>query len=208
MVKSSLIVGIFLFISFGSYAQGNANEREEYWGVIGNRAEKIVHAVVKDSLKREFAVAKLRDQYYLLNAAYELRDQKIADNSSLDLNELENETLRHTSLITQDFFSSLGNNLSVEEVEGIKNGITYGVYPNTVKAYKEMIPTLKDREIQVIDSLLHEARDYAIMAESSKKKHAWFGKYKGRINNFLSKEGYDLKKEGDKWEERLKSKEQ
>ena len=26
------------------------------------------------------------------------------------------------------------------------------------------------------------------------EKHGWFGKYKGRINNYLSKAGYDMKK--------------
>ena len=34
------------------------------------------------------------------------------------------------------------------------------------------------------------------------KKHAWFGKYKGRINNYLSAAGYDLKKEGEDWQKR------
>jgi len=28
---------------------------------------------------------------------------------------------------------------------------------------------------------------------SSEEKHAEFGKYKGRINNYLSKAGYDMK---------------
>jgi hypothetical protein len=40
-------------------------------------------------------------------------------------------------------------------------------------------------------------------AESSEKKHAWFGKYKGKINNYLSAEGYDMKKEGIAWKERI-----
>ena len=53
---------------------------------------------------------------------------------------------------------------------------------------------------------LTEARERAIDAESSDKKHAWFGKYKGRINNYLSAAGYDLKKEGIEWEKRRKAK--
>ncbi|HNZ81766.1 MAG TPA: DUF3826 domain-containing protein, partial [Bacteroidales bacterium] len=36
-------------------------------------------------------------------------------------------------------------------------------------------------------------------------KHAWFGKYKGRINNYLSKRGYNLTKEREAWNERIKA---
>ena len=44
-----------------------------------------------------------------------------------------------------------------------------------------MIPTLKNEEKKQILAWLKEAREYAIDAESSKKKHETFGKYKGRI---------------------------
>ena len=40
---------------------------------------------------------------------------------------------------------------------------------------------------------LLEAREYAMDAGSSEEKHGWFGKFKGRINNYLSKAGYDLR---------------
>ena len=42
---------------------------------------------------------------------------------------------------------------------------------------------LTDEEKQQIMAWLKEARELAIDAESSKKKHEVFGKYKGRINN-------------------------
>ena len=32
-----------------------------------------------------------------------------------------------------------------------------------------------------------------------------FGKYKGRINNYLSQQGYDLKQEERSWQERRKA---
>jgi hypothetical protein len=41
-------------------------------------------------------------------------------------------------------------------------------------------------------------------AGSSDEKHKWFGKYKGRINNYLSAAGYDMKKEGEEWQKRIK----
>jgi hypothetical protein len=70
-----------------------------------------------------------------------------------------------------------------------------------------MIPSLKEEEKKQIRSWLVEAREYAMDAESSEQKHAWFGKYKGRINNYLSKQGYDSQKEREEWMKRLKAKE-
>jgi hypothetical protein len=69
-----------------------------------------------------------------------------------------------------------------------------------------MIPRLTDVQKQQIYTWLTEARDHAMDAESSDKKHWWFGKYKGRINNYLAAAGYDLKKEGEEWEARKKAK--
>ena len=52
---------------------------------------------------------------------------------------------------------------------------------------------------------LIEAREIAIDAENSNKKHEAFGKYKGRINNYLAARGYDLTKEREAWYERIKA---
>jgi len=41
-------------------------------------------------------------------------------------------------------------------------------------------------------------------AESSDKKHAWFGKYKGRINNYLSNEGINMKEVSLAWEKKIR----
>ena len=86
--------------------------------------------------------------------------------------------------------------------------MTYNVLPITYKAYQEEILTLTDEQKKQILVWLTEAREHAMDAESSDKKHAWFGKYKGRINNYLSAAGYDLKKEGIEWEKRRKAKAQ
>jgi hypothetical protein len=68
-----------------------------------------------------------------------------------------------------------------------------------------MIPTLIDAQKVKIFEWLKEARELAMDGESSEKKHAVFGKFKGRINNYLSSEGYDLKKETSDWQLRIKA---
>ena len=68
-----------------------------------------------------------------------------------------------------------------------------------------MIPSLKENEKLQILNWLKEAREFAIDAENANAKHGWFGKYKGRINNWLTKRGYDLKAEREGWYKRIEA---
>ena len=88
--------------------------------------------------------------------------------------------------------------LDEKQIEVVKDGMTYGVVKVTYDATIDMIPSLKEEE---------KAQIYAwlIEAENSDKKHAAFGKYKGRINNYLAKRGYDLTKEREEWYKRVKA---
>ena len=87
----------------------------------------------------------------------------------------------------------------------MKDGMTYGVVPITYTGYLEMIPGLTEDQKKQIMAYLLEAREHAMDAGSSEEKHAWFGKYKGKINNYLSAAGYDLKKASEEWQRRLKA---
>jgi hypothetical protein len=96
--------------------------------------------------------------------------------------------------LKQDFFEKLAGELTPEQIEKVKNGLTYNVLPITYGVYQEMLPNLTTEQKQQILAWLTEARDLAITAGSSDKKHECFRKYKGRINNYLSKQGIDMKK--------------
>ncbi len=201
MERFTLFTILFLSVSM-TFGQ----TEDAYWKTITDRSAKIVAKLaLADQAKQERAVHIIRDQYYLLNACYSLRDLKIKENTDKSLKEqIAQETLQETTNLNQAFVNRLKQVLTAAEVEAVKNGMTYHVYPNTVKAYQDMIPGLSKDEVQMIDSLLYEARDFAMQAESSEKKHAWFGKYKGKINNYLASHGYNLKEEGDNWAARLK----
>ncbi len=201
-MKQLGLLAFFLLNVQLTFSQG----ADPYWKTITDRSAKIVtHLALTDDLKTAQATEIIRDQYFLLNACYELRNLKKKDNADNSLKEqIDAETLRETTHLNELFVTRLKEILSVTQVDAIKNGMTYHVYPNTVKAYQDMIPTLKNDEVRVIDSLLYEARELAMQAESSEKKHAWFGKYKGKINNYLASHGYNLKEEGERWAARLK----
>jgi hypothetical protein len=83
--------------------------------------------------------------------------------------------------------------------------MTYNLVAITYNAYLAEVLTLTDAQKAQIKAWLIEAREHAIDAESSEKKHGVFGKYKGRINNYLSAQGYDMKKEGEEWQKRIKA---
>ncbi len=104
-----------------------------------------------------------------------------------------------------DLEAALKMYLSDEQIEKVKDVMTFNVVKVTYEAQCDMIPTLKDEEKRQIMAWLKEARELAIDAESSKKKHEVFGKYKGRINNYLARQGYDLTREREAWYERVKA---
>lgn len=132
-----------------------------------------------------------------LKLSNEEKDQMIID--------LENQRdaklyIRHNAYIAQ----LLGAGLTYEQVDEIKNGMTYNVMPITYQGFEDMLLDLTDEQKQKIWVWLYEARERAIDQSSSEDKHKMFGKYKGRINNYLSKEGYDLKAESEAWHERMR----
>lgn len=91
------------------------------------------------------------------------------------------------------FVARLTAELTPAQVEAIKDGMTYGVAPNTFRVYQQMLPDLTREQRLQLHAWLLEAREHAMQAGSSDEKHAWFGKYKGRINNYLSQAGYNMK---------------
>ena len=168
------------------------------------RAEKIV-AVLQ--LPDAAQAARIRDvvagQYAALRPVHEARDAAIQaarerTDAAKALTEAAAQTARDTATARQcelhyAFLARLAAELSPAQVEQIKDGMTYGVLPNTYRVYQEMLPGLTPAQSTQILAWLTEAREHAMDAGSSKEKHAWFGKYKGRINNYLSKAGYDMK---------------
>lgn len=174
--------------------------------VLIERAEKIVAAL---DLPDAAQAARIRDvvanQYASLRPVHDARDAAIeaakgkpdsaADKAAGDA---AVKTARDIAAARQGelhyaFLARLSAELTPAQVERIKDGMTYGVAPNTFKVYQEMLPDLTAEQRTQILAWLTEAREHAMDAGSSKEKHAWFGKYKGRINNYLAKAGYDMK---------------
>ena len=186
----SVLGGVLLFLAPVVAQQTDA----EYRKVIYGRSEKIVETLgIEDTTVRHRILETIATQYIELGV--------INDNKDLS-DEQRDAKLRARHYW---FIGALEADLNADQMEKVKDGMTMGVYPKTYQAHLEMIPTLTEEQKAYIRLCLKEAREYAMDCSDSKAKHAWFGKYKGRINNYLSKQGYDLAKEREAWNERIKA---
>ena len=174
----------------------------EYIKVTDQRARKIVEKMdIVGTEKASVVQNYIAAQYRNLSLIHDERDEQIKAAKELDEEVKKNKKIRaiekkadkKLDKLHGKFLGQLSEELSADQVEQVKDGLTYSVAPNTFKVYQAMIPDLsEDQKSQIWDWLV-EAREHAMDAGSSEEKHGWFGKYKGKINNYLSSLGYDLK---------------
>ena len=217
MKKIVLMSLLFLcgWISAGAVDLNKENRDPKYVESIVNRSQKIVDKLGLTDVKVAEDVCNIiANRYFELNDIYEIRDAKVktvkesgltgnAENEALKAAENEKDAALYRSHFA--FPASLSLFLNEEQIEAVKDGMTYGVVKVTYEATLDMIPSLKEEEKVQIYAWLVEAREFAMDAENSNKKHAAFGKYKGRINNYLAKRGYNLTKEREEWAKRVKA---
>jgi len=176
-----------------------------YTQEINRRAEKIVATLgIAGSAQDARVRAIITKQYRDLREIHDARDAKIksangrAGPTIKAAAEAEIKAARDAAdtrlkQLHSEYLSRLSAELLPEQVDQVKDGMTYGVLPLTYGIYLKMYPNLTEEQKQRIKDWLAEARELAMDAGSSQEKHAMFGKYKGRINNYLSAAGYDAK---------------
>lgn len=191
------------------------NRDPQYVESIVKRSQKIVDKLGLTDVKVAEDVRNvIANRYFELNDIYEVRDAKVkkikesglsgaAKDDALKAVEYEKDAALYRSHFA--YPANLSLFLDEKQIEVVKDGMTYGVVKVTYDATIDMIPSLKEEEKAQIYAWLIEAREFALDAENSDKKHAAFGKYKGRINNYLAKRGYDLTKEREEWYKRVKA---
>ena len=199
VVKWFLCFYLFTFLPLSITAQvalKTEGQDPQYVETIKGRAQKIVDGLqLTDAPKAENVRNIIANRYFLLNDIHSKygKDQQDA---------LYAELYKHHF----ELASALSLYLNEEQIDAVKDGMTYGRLKRDYNAQLDMIPTLTEEEKAQILIWLKEAREYAMDAADSKGKHFWFDKYRGRTNNWLSARGYDLKKERDAWMKRNQKK--
>jgi len=196
-----------------------ASEKDGYAQVIAKRSEKIVAALHStDAVFNNKVQAIVAEQYFNLSKIHDGRNAQIknikaqkteltADDKAA-IQKLEADADQQLARLHTAYLAKLSALCTPQQIDLIKDGMTYDVLHVTYTAYQDMLPNLTDAQKKQILDWLTEAREHAMDAESSDKKHAWFGKYKGRINNYLAAAGIDMKKAEKEWQERIKERKQ
>lgn len=217
-MKKIILISLLLvsgWLSVGAVDLNKDNRDPQYVESIVKRSQKIVDKLGLTDVKVAEDVRNvIANRYFELNDIYEVRDAKVkkikesglsgaAKDDALKAAEYEKDAALYRSHFA--YPANLSLFLDEKQIEVVKDGMTYGVVKVTYDATIDMIPSLKEEEKAQIYAWLIEAREFALDAENSDKKHAAFGKYKGRINNYLVKRGYDLTKEREEWYKRVKA---
>lgn len=213
--KSILVVLLLCSVHTNAQLNNIGTTDTAYQKVIAERTAKIVNTLdITDVEKRKKVQAGIENQYFSLNNIHDgskatvavikakpLSKEEIADAVKKE-GEAKADKLKQ--LHTQ-FIGLLNRELTEAQVEKVKDGMTYRVLPVTWTAYMDMLQKLTPGQKDKMYAWLVEARELAMDEGSSDAKHAVFGKYKGKINNYLSAAGYDMKKEGEDWAKRIQA---
>ena len=191
-VLYTAILSLFTLTASAQVALKTEGQAPQYVETIKGRAQKIVNTLgLNDAQVAENVRNIIANRYFLLNDIHSKYDKTQQDALQADLYK------HHFELA-----SALAQYLTEEQIEAVKDGMTFGRLKRDYQATQDMIPSLSEYEKKQVLIWLKEAREYAMDAADSKGKHFWFDKYRGRTNNWLSARGYDLKKERDNWMKR------
>jgi hypothetical protein len=211
---------VLLILSAFSFVLLNAQQPEDkeaaYTRTINQRAHKIVtNLAITDSAKFYRVRDLVAGQYRTLRDIHDARNARAKEiKADTTMSKADRDTLikkldavraAKLQVVHKEYLAKLAKELNQEQIDKVKDGMTFGKVAFTYGGYIQMIPSLTDLQKKQIMDWLLEARELAMDAESSDKKTEIFGKYKGRIANYLSKEGYDLKKEQVEWNKRIEA---
>lgn len=215
MIRKMILAAVaaFMVTAAGAVELNSEGRNPEHVASIVKRSQKCTDALgITGTDKGKQVLNIIANRYFALNDIYAERDsvknlakQKQGDEKKMLMEAAEAKKDSKLYRSHFGFDADLSIYLTAEEIVTVKDVMTYNVVKVTSDAYSDMIPRLTAEEKAQIMAWLIEARELAIDAENSNKKHETFKKYKGRINNYLSKRGYDISKEREAWGERVKA---
>ena len=177
-------------------------EKEAFYATtIENRVVDILKTLnLADEAKSNAVHDALVAQYHELR----VRDAAIDTRLKVDGKEVNYEN-RATQLAVQSkplhdqFLAKLSASLTPEQVEQVKDLMTYNKVKVTYDAYCAMVSGLTDAEKAKILELLKAAREEAMDGGNAPEKSAIFQKYKDQINSYLDAQGHDTAKAFKDW---------
>jgi len=186
----------FAATSFTTVGQSTASDTNQTPEQVEAKYTKAIEGRTADILKvlalqDQAKAGKVHDtimgQYRTLKAWHDENDAKLKA-SRKDTNAVA--TIRASlKEIHNKFLADLAMNLTPEQIDQVKDKMTYGKVQFTFAGYRASYPDLSEANKQAILEMLKQAREEAMDGGSAEEKTAVFQRYKGKINNFLSKQG-------------------
>ena len=197
-MKQFIFLAVVMLLSVPIFAADTnsaaADVEAKYTAAIEGRTADILKVLaLSDADKAATVHDIIIAQYRALNAWHNENDPKLKAAKG-DTNAIAQI---HASLKTlhDRFLSRLGENLTPEQIDQVKDKMTYGKVQFTYGGYVAQYPNLSEENKQEILALLKQAREEAMDAGSAQEKTAIFQRYKGKINNYLSKQGIHPEKQ-------------
>lgn len=190
-MKTFISISVFWLAVSALAAETNSTAEQagaKYTVAVESRTAAILKTLALADTNRETQVhGIIVAQYRALNAWHNENDAKLKAAKS-DANAVAQIRAPLKSL-HEKFIAALAENLSPEQVEVVKDKMTYGKVQFTFKGYTVQYPNLTEAQQAEVLRMLKEAREEAMDGGSAEEKTAVFQRYKGKINNYLSKQG-------------------
>ncbi|HEX3356855.1 MAG TPA: DUF3826 domain-containing protein [Tepidisphaeraceae bacterium] len=210
-IKTHLVAALAAFLLIGGIAQAapttapadDADAR--YTATIEKRVNDILALLkIDDAAKHATVHDIIIAQYRTLNDWQKVNQPKLKDKSTTP--EQKQAILATRQPIHDKFISQLNEQLTPEQVEIVKDKMTYNTVEVTYKAYLQFVPQLTDVQKTKILETLKAGREEAMDGSSQEEKATIFKKYKGKIANYLSAQGIDIKKQTKEYMDAQKAK--
>jgi len=180
----------------------SADPDPAYTKTITERADKIVDPLgIDDSAKK----SRVRDiivlQYRNLHAIDDVLSPKLAAANKLTDKDAKAAALKAANDESDarryhwhaEFLARLSAELTPEQIDKVKDGLTYNALHVNYDGIMNKQPNLTDDQKKQIMTWFVEAREIAMDDGSSSEKDKLFVKYRGRVNNYLSAAGINTK---------------
>jgi hypothetical protein len=156
-----------------------------------NLADAAKSNAVRDAIVEQYHALRVRD------AAIDTRLK--VDGKRVNYENRAPQLAQQSQPLHDQFLVKLAKNLTPEQVEQVKDLMTYNKVKVTYNAYCLILPGLTDAEKAKILELLKAAREEAMDGGSAPEKSAIFQKYKDQINTYLDAQGHDTAKAIQDW---------
>jgi hypothetical protein len=170
-----------------------AEKEAVYTTAIENRTADILKALaLTDSTKADRVHDLIISQYRALKARDDVLDAAFGKNTGMANVERAGVYVSLTRPMHEQFMAKLSAELTLDQVDKVKDKMTYGKVQFTYDGYCAIVAGLTEQDKAKVMELLKVARDEAVEGGSAAEKTAIFQKYKDQINDYLTAHGHDV----------------